>query len=287
LSITFFWRTATVAPTISGQPLPGAYVYNAEIQPLTVTAVSNDNSALSYQWYSAESFTAATTTAIDGATEASYTPAISNTTDGEYFYEVIVTNTNNYATTTKTATAKSSRVKISVSSVPPPEATLITVDFNNVATALTPVGTGTTAVAESDGTGFTWTSGSGTYGGSWVKFSITLPEGVNLSQYSTVTFTLQGLSGDITYKNINLMGDTSLGTGNSPNTSKQIGTGTAYYETGTKAMTFTIDKGKTGALTDTIEIGIHFPCAASSDNTNNNNIIGPTQYKVSDVKFNP
>ena len=68
-----------------------------------------DGGTLSYQWYKAtgDAINAENDTAVADATAAEYT-----TTEAGKFY-VVVTNTNNEATTTKTATANSALCTVS------------------------------------------------------------------------------------------------------------------------------------------------------------------------------
>ena len=133
----------------------------------------------------------------------------------------------------------------------------------------------------------TWGGGNG-YGGTWVKFDVALTPGVTLSQYSTVTFTIQGVAGDLSYKQIKLLGDTNLGASASQQApeSKVISTETQIqYNNGTQNVTFNIKPGQT--LTGTIQVSIFISCGNSSNNTNNGNTVGTTQFKFSNVKFNP
>lgn len=67
-------------PTITTQPVGATYDEGDPIAPLTVVATVTDGGVLSYQWYNG-------TAAIDGATDAEYTP----TEAGKY--KVVVTNT--------------------------------------------------------------------------------------------------------------------------------------------------------------------------------------------------
>ena len=105
-------------PTISVQPKGASYRVGATPAPLTVTAAEPANEAgasLSYQWYSAANTSDAGTAVTDGAggTTDSYTPAPSSTLGTVYYY-VKVTNTNNSAPGTKTASIDSSRAAITV-----------------------------------------------------------------------------------------------------------------------------------------------------------------------------
>jgi O-glycosyl hydrolase len=98
-------------PQITQQPTGGTYSVGETIAPLTVTATVNGGT-LSYQWFTADSETSEGGTAIQDATDTSFTPNL--TEDGVYYYYVVVTNTNNNVTGTKTATAASNPAKITL-----------------------------------------------------------------------------------------------------------------------------------------------------------------------------
>jgi formylglycine-generating enzyme required for sulfatase activity len=99
-------------PVISTQLLETAtYDLNAEpetVSPLTVTATASDDGVLSYQWYKNTANSNEGGTAIEGATEASFTPPTDK--KGVVYYYVIVTNTLNG----KTANATSNPAGIGV-----------------------------------------------------------------------------------------------------------------------------------------------------------------------------
>jgi fibronectin type 3 domain-containing protein len=102
------------APAISAQPQDGAYTQGDEAAALSVTATSPDGGLLSYQWYNAVS--GGTWTAIEGATESSYTPPTDSV--GAVPYYARITNTNNSVSGTKTAGISSGTAIITVSPVP-------------------------------------------------------------------------------------------------------------------------------------------------------------------------
>jgi formylglycine-generating enzyme required for sulfatase activity/ribosomal protein L27 len=98
-------------PVISAQLLETAtYDLNAtNVEELTVTAEEpSDGGVLSYQWYRNTANSTEGGTAIEGATEASFTPPTN--TKGTVYYYVIVTNTLNG----KTANATSNTAGIGV-----------------------------------------------------------------------------------------------------------------------------------------------------------------------------
>jgi O-glycosyl hydrolase len=100
-------------PEIAGQPSGEIYFIGNSVVPLTVTAGSTDGGTLSYQWYSNTKPSNNEGTALQGATARSYTPAISTNTAGKYYYYVVVTNTNKYATNpTSTAISKAAELVI-------------------------------------------------------------------------------------------------------------------------------------------------------------------------------
>jgi uncharacterized repeat protein (TIGR02543 family) len=154
---------------------------------------------------------------------------------------------------------------------------------------------GATAVANDAGTYYTLTYGTANgYKDTWVKFNITLASGVSLGDYGTVTFTLEGLAGDRTYKNIEVLGAVNLGTEDKPivtsnNTSVITYPTYIQYRNASTSMTFNLDQTITApmAVPGPYEISIYIPANYSSSNTSNGNTIGTTQFKISDVKFTP
>ena len=114
-SLTFIWRDAAATPVIDTPPISGSFTVGDDdsIPKLSVTASAPDGGVLTYQWYSADAATGGTATLINDATSATYTPDFDVTSAGEYWYYVTVTNTNNNAITTKSATVTSIRAKIS------------------------------------------------------------------------------------------------------------------------------------------------------------------------------
>lgn len=94
-------------PYIKTEPAGKVYDWSTPvaIDPISVEAVVTDGGALTYQWYSADTYTATAGTLISGAASASYTPGISAA--GTYYYYVVVTNTNNSVSGVKVKTSVS------------------------------------------------------------------------------------------------------------------------------------------------------------------------------------
>jgi hypothetical protein len=109
-------------PVITAHPLSKMYQppLPSAVDALTVTASSPDGGTLTYQWYSNTTNNYGDGTAITGATDTTYTPSISFSSNGTYYYWVAVTNTitDNGDDGTKTATAQSGIASIVVSAVP-------------------------------------------------------------------------------------------------------------------------------------------------------------------------
>jgi uncharacterized repeat protein (TIGR02543 family) len=103
------------SPVISSQPRSASYTEGDAAAALSVTAASPDDGTLSYRWHSRAS-SGDGWTALDGATESSYTPP--TTAAGTFSYYVEVTNTNNNVNGTKTASANSAAATVTVSPVP-------------------------------------------------------------------------------------------------------------------------------------------------------------------------
>jgi hypothetical protein len=122
--IPFFPTTTPAAtPTISVQPANTGWDISAhDTITLTVTASVTDGGVLSYQWYKSASNSAVGGTAIGGKTNAALTLAKADySANGDYYFYVVVTNTNDNATGDKTAVVTSAVAKVTVSGgVTPP-----------------------------------------------------------------------------------------------------------------------------------------------------------------------
>jgi hypothetical protein len=101
-------------PNINAQPQSASWNVSAATYQLSVTASVTDGGTLSYQWYSNTSATTTGGTAI-GTNSASLSLAKADypTNRKAYFY-VVVTNTNNNATNTKTVAKTSNAATITV-----------------------------------------------------------------------------------------------------------------------------------------------------------------------------
>jgi hypothetical protein len=112
--------TDAATPSITVQPVGDkTYSQGQTADTLSVTATVSDGGALSYQWYESETNSTTGGTA-KGTNSASYTPVIpaSITTDKDYWYYVVVTNTNTSVNGTQTASVTSNTAKITHSATP-------------------------------------------------------------------------------------------------------------------------------------------------------------------------
>ncbi|MFF2886624.1 S-layer homology domain-containing protein [Paenibacillus sp. NPDC057967] len=99
------------APSIMTQP--SDEVMNVgDSKSLSVVAMSGDGGTLSYQWYRNTASSNTGGTLIPGADSASY--EVPTNTAGTFYYYVVVTNTNNNVNGTKTATAATRAVEVTV-----------------------------------------------------------------------------------------------------------------------------------------------------------------------------
>jgi hypothetical protein len=149
----------------------------------------------------------------------------------------------------------------------------ITVDFGSP-TAITAIGTGATAAALADGTGYSYTYGSSEYEGGWSKFTLTLANGVSLADYDKITFTIQANAGDTSYKPFIVLTGKPLPSdrwsSNPTTTSNQYNCTTVdsvQFTSGTQTLTFTINKAKASSMTGDIEFAIYGHCGASNGTT--------------------
>ena len=104
------------APVIDEEPEGGDWDIAADATfSIIVTASVTDGGDLSYQWYSNTTDSAADGEEISGQTDDELILAKTTyTVDGEYYFYVIVTNTNNDATGAKTADTTSAVAKVTV-----------------------------------------------------------------------------------------------------------------------------------------------------------------------------
>jgi len=107
-------RAAT--PIITVQPKDSFVFTGGTFDELAVAGTSPDRGEISYQWYSNTTNSNKGGSAISGATGAKYTPNVSNSTAGNYFYYAVVKNTNSKVKGDTTATASTGVARVSVSS---------------------------------------------------------------------------------------------------------------------------------------------------------------------------
>jgi uncharacterized repeat protein (TIGR02543 family) len=119
LTLTASTVTNAAVPVIGTQPVGAIYAKNASpVTALTVAASISDSGsggALTYQWYSNTVINNSTGTSLgsaNGARTASYTP--STAAVGTIYYYVVITNTNNSVSGTKTATATSNVAAVTI-----------------------------------------------------------------------------------------------------------------------------------------------------------------------------
>ena len=97
-------------PVITKQPVGGKYSYNGKAKSLSVSG--KGDGSLSYQWYKNSRNTIDGATLIPGATRASYTP--STTKVGKTYYFCVVTNTDEKATGSKSATSTTNIISVEI-----------------------------------------------------------------------------------------------------------------------------------------------------------------------------
>ena len=139
-----------------------------------------------------------------------------------------------------------------------PSAGYIKVQYNQ--------GSGAQIAIINTGAGYRYKKGSSGYEHDYAKFVVDFGAGNVIGDYDKISFKMKGIRGDTDYKNISLLGGSTLtGTANSGNT---ISENPVQYTGPTTEATITlvINKGKVAALTSqTLEIAIHFPAAATGD----------------------
>jgi O-glycosyl hydrolase len=104
-------------PVIQAQPVGEKNIIwrrNIDIKPLMVTAVSEDEGELSYQWYIAETLTNENGDLIEGAAAPLFPPLSTIDGEGSYYYFVVVSNTNNAVPGRRVSSVVSNPVLISI-----------------------------------------------------------------------------------------------------------------------------------------------------------------------------
>ncbi|MGE7110896.1 S-layer homology domain-containing protein [Lysinibacillus sp. NPDC047702] len=104
--------THAATPTIDTQPIDKTVNVG---ESATLSVAASGGASLSYQWYSNTTNSTSGGTLINGATSPMY--AVPTNTEGTTYYYSIVTNTDNSATGSKTATATSSVAKVQVNAL--------------------------------------------------------------------------------------------------------------------------------------------------------------------------
>jgi hypothetical protein len=136
--------------------------------------------------------------------------------------------------------------------------------------------------------GYTFTRLGG-YASSYAWFAVTFGEGVKLADFKQVTLTYQGVSGDISYKDIVLLAKSAAFSGSLGSdtdiSNMQIHTGTKTQVTGTTAtpVTISIDPTKAAAYNtiageQTVYFSIYLHAAATGSGN-------PTAFKISNIAF--
>jgi len=258
VTLTVNARVNAQQPNITGQPTDGTFIFNGT-HSLSVTASSPDSGTLTYQWYSNTSASNVGGTVISGAASANYNPPTS--TAGTYYYFVQVTNTisDNGDGGSKTATARSNAVTLTVN---------------------LPTLTGTVSITGTAQAGQTLTANTNSLGGSgsityqWKRGTTNI--GTNSSIYTiqtadtgstiTVTVTRSDNSGSVTSTptttiilphltgTVSITGTARVGQILTANTSSLGGSGTITYQwkrgtinIGTNSSTYTIQAADAGS----------------------------------------
>ena len=130
--------TRAQLPVITGHPADAAVISNDSVT-LSVTAEITDRGTLTYQWFSSTTDRNTGGTAVRGATSRTFTPPV--TSDGTIYYYVVITNTNNYVSGNRTATATSNTARVTVSPLvnaqapeitAQPESEIVNIDGNAI-----------------------------------------------------------------------------------------------------------------------------------------------------------
>jgi len=137
-------------PTITAQPADHQIPIGGTVPELSVTATVGAG-ILTYQWFSAPNATAAGTI-ITGATESTFTPDIDTDEEGDFFFYVVVTNTDASLTANPTATTTSGRARITVGA----PVTYFYLDLTDILTCGNPGGQFAAAPVVTPGADLVW-----------------------------------------------------------------------------------------------------------------------------------
>jgi hypothetical protein len=126
---------------------------------------------------------------------------------------------------------------------------------------------------------------------SYAWFAVDFAAGEKLSDYEKVTFTYQGISGDIGYKNIVLVAkdeafSVSLGSDGDV-TAAAVSPQKSVDGTDATNVTLPLVRSKVAAYDTSAKVyfTIFFNANASSANDNNHNVTGPTTFQISNIAF--
>ena len=163
----------------------------------------------------------------------------------------------------------------------------------SIDTEVLAVGTGASIDYFSDNTGYqlNYTSGGDNYQRVRAEFGVTFPATKTITDYLSITFDIEGISGDSGYKNVQLLGAEDLGDkfSDGTDTTHLLATyviskaDVQYKGPGKETITLEIDPSKIGTLVgkSALEFSLHVNTrndASSSDNT-------PTRFQFSNIVF--
>ena len=98
-------------PTVTSAPASAEYIHGEPAAALTVTASVSDGGVISWQWFASET-AEGIGTPIDGATDTAFIPDVSAI--GVWYYYAVITNTNEDATDSQSASVRTDTVSVTV-----------------------------------------------------------------------------------------------------------------------------------------------------------------------------
>jgi hypothetical protein len=171
------------------------------------------------------------------------------------------------------------------------QATALTITVDGVEQAVTLTGIGGDVEYGLDGSSYTFSKTAG-YEGSYVYFKVDFGADATLVDFEKVTFTYTGISGDKGYKNPRLVAKDSAFSGNitiAADGANGVAVSDNPQTSGGAAgnnVTLTITPATAETFTGReVYLSIYVGTAASSSNTSNNNTVGDTVIKFSDIEF--
>jgi len=241
-------------------------------QELTADYTGVGNDIITYQWFRENTEPVVEYISVAGAANNTFTPLLG----GNYIVRIHAPGYNPKDSGVITVLTKTE------------DDLIVTVDGTAQDTVITAEASTVTAI--SSGSGY-WFTRESSFEPSFAHFEITFPGNLKLSDFASVSFDYEGVSGDLNYKTVGLLGDSYTGAPNSVNNSLiNSGAGTNASDigfsvgAGSHVVRLNIDPVKAAAYDS--KSTLKFVIYIHQDATGSVGGIGsPTSYKISNISF--